>query len=962
MAHLESIIIPAHHTIWNGYNKRELRIEFALPEKGTNEETGFFIFAPGFGGHIDSNVYKKMRSQFSDLYNVVTIQCDYFGNRFMQGVDRFTFNDETAFLAKIFLDHEIAQIQNDSSNLIPLLQNKDAEFPVYAKLDETLDEFADMSYMQAIDIITAIEAVKVVLTKNGFQYNEQRIIGFGQSQGAYLLHLSNRLVPHLFSHIVDLAAWVSPVYLKYERCLYTQKLCVYFNYLAKDIIQDQEALTLHQLYKNFENGAFIYSAIGTTDNLVNPADKKKSLSELQHVQFEIVDNTKVDNVIFKSTNHGMDADFLELVKYVLKKKPQHHNINERQLCYTVTSANTKIHVDYRYGLPLFQLEDGHVNIDVALDELAKQTKRNTKALEDYTLKSKNIIAEMKQQQPTIEYIDTKIGSPTIALGGYLLHSKYDPIKEAEKIAEKEIEEDYLHVLFGYGYGYVAQALKAKLKDAPLLVYEPAMSGIEKTMTVEGVTVISNKRLFQEQVRAYHNEYDTNMKLICSPNYDKLFPMEQRNINLIVKESYLADRMRRNTISFFSDIWQQNVRRNLQYLNGAESLNRLYKRYTQPVIVASGGPSLTKQLPLLKKIADQVVIIAAGSTTKSLLAAGIEPDYVLTIDGAQINYDLHFKNLEIGKSKLITALSSHYKITEKYQNNLYFYGMGIEDTILDYCEEKLGIKIPIMLNGGSCAHTALHVATFISSGPVALIGQDLAFTNNQTHAADNAGYVEIDENWLIRNHAYEVEGYNGDKVYTDLTFNSMRQQFEEIYEVLKNNHVIYNCTEGGSKIEGMPQKTFQDFCQEYADLLQTKELQDASYEKQTVTLTQLKKFFEDEMDVYRQLEHQLQRALTILREKKSNIQFTKPVLKKLDKIDEKLIELYDQVLLDSVIYLIILETRKDYKKGKNETLEQTYERVYNQSKALYEKLLVVFQKARRYTQEVLLEIEERGTRS
>ena len=84
-----------------------------------------------------------------------------------------------------------------------------------------------------------------------------------------------------------------------------------------------------------------------------------------------------------------------------------------------------------------------------------------------------------------------------------------------------------------------------------------------------------------------------MKLICSPNYDKLFPMERRNINLIVKESYLADRMRRNTISFFSDIWQQNVRRNLQYLNGAESLNRLYKRYTQPVIVASGGPSLTK---------------------------------------------------------------------------------------------------------------------------------------------------------------------------------------------------------------------------------------------------------------------------------------------------------------------------------------------------------------------------------
>lgn len=960
MAHLESIIIPAHHTIWNGYNKRELRIEFTIPEKGTNEETGLFIFVPGFGGHIDSNVYKKMRSQFADIYNVVTIQCDYFGSRFMQGVDEFTFNDETSFLAKTFSAEEILQIQKDSSNLIPLLQNKEKEFPVYAKLDETLDEFADMSYMQSIDLITAIEAVKIILTKNGFQYNEQRIIGFGQSQGAYLLHLSNRLVPHLFSQIVDIAAWVSPVYLEYTRCLYTQKLSVYFNYLAHDILQDREALTLHQLYKNFENGAFIYSAIGTTDNLVNVEDKKASLSKLDHVQFEIIDSTKVDNVIFKSTNHGLDADFIELVKYVLKMKPQHHNTNEHHLFYTVTSANTKIHVDYRNGLPLFQLEDGHVNVDVALDELAKQTKRNAKALQDYSLKSRNIIAEMKQQQPTIDYIEAKTGLPTIVLGGYLLHSKYDPEKEANKIAEKEIEEGYLHVLFGYGYGYVAQALKAKLKDAPLLVFEPAISGIEKTMTVDGVTVISNKKLFQEQVRAYHGEYDTNMKLICSPNYDKLFPMEQRNVNLIVKESYLADQMRRNTISFFGDIWQQNVRNNLQYLDGAESLNDLYKRYTQPVIVASGGPSLTKQLPLLKEIADQVIIIAAGSTIKSLLAAGIEPDYVLTIDGAPINYNLHFKDLEIGKTKLITALSSHYKITEMYKNNLYFYGMGIEDTILDYCEERLGIKIPIMLNGGSCAHTALHVATFISSGPVALIGQDLAFTNNQTHAADNAGYIEIDENWLIRNHAYEVEGYNGDKVYTDLTFNSMRQQFEEIYEVLKDNHVIYNCTEGGSKIEGMPQKTFQDFREEYAELFQTKELQDINSKKQTVSLVQLQKFFEDELDVYRQLEHQLQRALTLLREKKSTIQFTKPVLKKLDKIDETLIELYDQVLLDSVIYLIILETRKDYKKGKNETLEQTYKRVYNQSKALYEKLLVIFQKARRYTQDVLVEIEERGT--
>lgn len=958
VAHKESITIPAHHTIWNGYNKRELRIEFTIPTKGTNNETGLFILVPGFGEHIDSAEYKNMRSQFADLYNVVTLQCDYFGSRFMQGVTDFTFNNAASFLATFFDEEEAIQIQHDSSKLLPLLEDKNVEFPIYAKLNENIDEFADMSYMQAIDLITAIEAVKTILTENDFQYNDKRIIGYGQSHGAYLLHLSNRLVPHLFSHIIDVGAGVAPIYFDHIRALYVPYhqaiLCAEFHYIARDIIQDQEALSLQQLYENFDNGSYIYSSVDVTDNLVNAEEKKASLSKLQHVQFEIIDSTKVDSVVAPTSQEPVN-----LVKSVLKTQLEHTNTKGQQLYYEVISANTKIRVDYRNGLPLFQLEGGNEDLLVKENDLAKQTKRNTDKLKDFSLHSRNVIAELKQNQPKIEYLETKTGVPTVVLGGYLLHSKYDPEKEATKIAEKEIEEEYLHVLFGYGCGYLAKALKDKLKDEPLLVYEPANSGIEQMMEIDDVIVVSDKKILQEQVRAYQGVYDTNMKLICSPNYDKLFPMEHRSVNLIVKERYLAEQAHRATVKFFGDVWQENIRNNLLYLDGAGSVQDLHKKYIQPVVVASGGPSLTKQLPLLKEIANKVIIIAAGSTIKSLLAAGIEPDYVVTIDGAVINYDLHFKNLEVGKTKLITALSSHHKITEKYQNNLYVYGMAIEDTILDYCKEKLKIDIPIMLNGGSCAHTAMHIATYISSGPVALIGQDLAYTNNQSHAAGNAGYSDLDANWLENNYAFEVESYDGGRVYTDLTFNAMREQFEEIYGILKENSTIYNCTEGGSKIVGMPQKAFQAFCQEFVDELPVREPFVDDQEKQTVTLPQLQQFFDEELVVYRQIEHLLQKALDVLRENKSTFKFTNSTLNKLEKIDKKLIELYDKVLLDSVIYLIITETRKDYKKGKNETQEQLYERVSKQSKALYEKLLVVFQKARHYTREVVTKIEERS---
>lgn len=37
----------------------DLRIDYAIPDRGTNEQNGIFIFVPGFGGHIDFNVKKK---------------------------------------------------------------------------------------------------------------------------------------------------------------------------------------------------------------------------------------------------------------------------------------------------------------------------------------------------------------------------------------------------------------------------------------------------------------------------------------------------------------------------------------------------------------------------------------------------------------------------------------------------------------------------------------------------------------------------------------------------------------------------------------------------------------------------------------------------------------------------------------------------------------------------------------
>ena len=58
----------------------------------------------------------------------------------------------------------------------------------------------------------------------------------------------------------------------------------------------------------------------------------------------------------------------------------------------------------------------------------------------------------------IKYITAKDGNETIEVNGYLLHSKYNPIQEAESLIKKEINKNYVNVIFGFGRGYVSNAL------------------------------------------------------------------------------------------------------------------------------------------------------------------------------------------------------------------------------------------------------------------------------------------------------------------------------------------------------------------------------------------------------------------------------------------------------------------------------------------------------------------------
>ncbi len=573
-----------------------------------------------------------------------------------------------------------------------------------------------------------------------------------------------------------------------------------------------------------------------------------------------------------------------------------------------------------------------------------------------------------KNQFIIETIETKTENMTLKVNDYFLHSKYDPKIEAHKFVENHYEPHHVHILFGYGLGYIVDSLTEHFKfDEPLIVIEPLFD--DSLLEVQARHKVNEIDKFLYNSKSISKlEYIVNsikeldfqktFKIICSPNYDKLFPEMYLQVLKTVKDIQQKNMVNENTINRDSELWQKNLSENLISIFEDRNLDKLQQIYSCPVIIASGGPSLTKQLPLLKEIKDKVIIIAAGTTINSLLAYDIEPDYVISIDGSEANYN-HFIDLKLKKTQLMYTVFNHPGVRHEFNNLSYAFMAYSDDSIYNYFKNKLGVDLPRIDGGGSVAQYAFTIAQYLSSGPIALIGQDLAYTNNQTHASNNKQAVDIEESWKTSDNMFTVEGFGGEDVWTSTMFYSMKLTFEQMIEESSPKNIFYNCTEGGVKLKGFGQKAFNDFCEEYVqNELQNKEIRiaDQAYIVGQDEWINLKEILEGELKVYNQIIKHLLKGLTALDNNKSATIFNNKTLQKLDKVDNEIAELYPKVQMDFIVTPITLKVLKGFLEKENETPTEKYNRVYNQTKTLYAKLLEATKKSKTYTKNVIDRID------
>lgn len=337
--------IEAHNNIYLEHLGRKdlqrvLFLRYGIPSLGINEETGILNLIPGYSANINSKVYRKMISTFPDKYNLVVIQCDYFGNKYM-GSDLSKFSD--------FLIHS-----RD-------IEKIDIRFRRFKEENqESVTEFNDCGIMQALDVLYSTLHVVYSLVEKGHIFNVGKIILYGSSHGGYVSHLANIICPQLFSYMFDISGYIFPCYMKEERTMYydasNKRICEFFDIFIKEHPELQyveELYSLKWLYNNVENKCKILSFNGIKDRMVPIDEKQELIDNIDNAVIMAISEADVDNDIFSTATHGLGLNFIRFFDVVM---PELNNIE----CNLSINLDERINIgddlviNYESGFPIVE--------------------------------------------------------------------------------------------------------------------------------------------------------------------------------------------------------------------------------------------------------------------------------------------------------------------------------------------------------------------------------------------------------------------------------------------------------------------------------------------------------------------------------------------------------------------------------------------------------------------------------
>ncbi|EGC9990307.1 DUF115 domain-containing protein [Campylobacter coli] len=252
---------------------------------------------------------------------------------------------------------------------------------------------------------------------------------------------------------------------------------------------------------------------------------------------------------------------------------------------------------------------------------------------------------------------------------------------------------------------------------------------------------------------------------------------------------------------------QNIPSMLESIPFQRILNERKNKFENAIVV-SAGPSLAKQLPLLKAYQDKAVIFCADGALSMLEKEGIVPDYVTNLDFTDLAMKF-FQNKENLKQSIIALeCATHPSLVHFLDNK----SVVLRD---DPLYQRFNLNdFGYIDTGTHVSHFSYTLALALGFKNIIMIGQDLAFDeegNSHSKGFDFGEKFSGEENIdKLKVPAYAGKG----EVLTHITWNDYRIKLEYLFACNDQKAKFYNATEGGARINFTEELSFKECCEKF----------------------------------------------------------------------------------------------------------------------------------------------------
>ncbi|GMM05912.1 motility associated factor glycosyltransferase family protein [Campylobacter jejuni] len=249
---------------------------------------------------------------------------------------------------------------------------------------------------------------------------------------------------------------------------------------------------------------------------------------------------------------------------------------------------------------------------------------------------------------------------------------------------------------------------------------------------------------------------------------------------------------------------QNIPSMLESIPFQRILNERKNKFENAIVV-SAGPSLAKQLPLLKAYQEKAVIFCADGALSMLEKEGIVPDYVTNLDFTDLAMKF-FQNKENKTSLNILSCATHPNLVHFLDNK----SVILRD---DPLYQRFNLNdFGYIGTGAHVSHFSYTLALALGFKNIIMIGQDLAFDeegNSHSKGFDFGEKFSGEENIdKLKVPAYAGKG----EVLTHITWNDYRIKLEYLFACNDQKAKFYNATEGGARINFTEELSFKECCE------------------------------------------------------------------------------------------------------------------------------------------------------